>query len=96
MYNEKNIKRVSFQDEWKRPGQSFNTKSSKVIQGVISYSGGLIKNEKKAQYVLIGFVVFAVAISFFLLFSNDNSSVKLNIDPVTNQEIIPGQVYGQI
>jgi len=41
----------------------------KVIQWVIKYSGGLIEDEKQAQYIILGFVVLAIIISLFLFFS---------------------------
>lgn len=39
----------------------------KVVQWVIRYSGGLVKDEVRAMYVLLGFVVLALAASAFLL-----------------------------
>jgi len=41
----------------------------KMIQWVIKYSGGFIKDEKQASYVLIGLVAVAVVIVLFLVFS---------------------------
>ncbi|MFH0803895.1 MAG: hypothetical protein V1877_02145, partial [Candidatus Tagabacteria bacterium] len=38
----------------------------KIIQWTMKCSGGLIKNEKQAQYALLGFVVVAIIISLFL------------------------------
>jgi predicted PurR-regulated permease PerM len=50
----------------------------KIIQWLIKHSGGLIKNEKQALYVLLEFIVFVVIISFFLIFSvtSENQKVK--------------------
>ncbi len=45
----------------------------KMIQWVINHSGGLVKDEKQAQYVLITFVIVATTISFFQLFGSDGS-----------------------
>ena len=36
---------------------------------VIKYSGGYIKDEKQANYVLLGFIVLAIVISLFLIFN---------------------------
>lgn len=40
----------------------------KMVQLVIRYSGGLIKDEKQANYVLLGFVVIALLIIFVMFF----------------------------
>ena len=40
----------------------------KMIQWIIKYSKGLIKDEKQASYVLLGFIALVVVISLFLLF----------------------------
>ena len=51
----------------------------KIIQWVIKYSGGLVKDEKQASYVLIGFVAVAIVIALFLIFSG---SGEQNTPPV--------------
>ena len=43
----------------------------KIIQWVIRYSGGLIKGEKQAFVVLIGFIILAVTLSLILIFSGN-------------------------
>lgn len=53
--------------EW-RPPRYTPDETPKIVHWVISHSGGLIKNTKQAQYVLLGFVVLSAAISFFLLY----------------------------
>ena len=55
--------------------------SPKVIQWVMKYSGGLIKDEKQANYVLIGFAVLAIIISLFLFLGGDGGtgSIPANI-----------------
>ena len=45
-----------------------NSNTPKLVQVVIKYSGGLIKNEKHATYVLFGFVLIVTLVSFFLVF----------------------------
>ena len=51
----------------------------KVIQWVIKYSGGLVKDKKQAQYVLLGFVVLVIIVSLFLIFGG---SGEQNTPPV--------------
>jgi len=67
--------RVIFEDEgFQGPDRSFESENPKIIQWVIKYSGGYIKDEKQAQYVILGFVVVAIIISLFLIFGGGNSS----------------------
>ncbi len=58
-----------FQKEKQSPEYFFRPGTPKMIQWVIKYSGGLIKNEKQATYVLLGFIAFAITISFYLVLS---------------------------
>lgn len=62
-------------EEFQRPAQSFQTQTPKIVQWVIKYSGGYIKDEKQAQYALIGFVVLAFIFAFFFMTSG-GSGVK--------------------
>jgi len=48
----------------------------KMIQWVVKYSGGYIKDQKQASYVLIGFAALAVAISLFLVSSGGGQEVS--------------------
>ena len=59
--------RVKFEGEqqYVRPCYS---DTPKIIQLVMKYSGGYIKDEKQASYFLIGFVAVAIIISLFLIF----------------------------
>ena len=57
---------VQFTNEWRPP--RFEPQTPKMVSVLMKYSGGLIKNEKQATYVLIGFVVVLSAISLFLVF----------------------------
>lgn len=40
-----------------------------LIRWVIKFSGGVIKDEKQADYVLIGFTILITIISLFLVFN---------------------------
>lgn len=42
------------------------TETSRMVQWVMKYSGGLVKDEKQANYVLIGIALVAIGISLFL------------------------------
>ncbi|PIY58727.1 MAG: hypothetical protein COY98_00465 [Candidatus Yonathbacteria bacterium CG_4_10_14_0_8_um_filter_43_17] len=83
-------------DEFQQTRQSFQTATPKIVEWVIKYSGGLVKDEKQASYVLIGFVVVAIIVSLFLIFGGGDRQQIKNINPETGEEIIPGQVPGGI
>ena len=55
-------------EEFQRPSQSFQTPTPKIVDWVIKYSGGAIKDEKQANYVLIGFVALAIIIFLMVIF----------------------------
>ena len=67
---------VKYTDEtsWRAMRYYREPQSPKVIQWVMKYSGGLIKDEKQANYVLIGFAVLAIIISFSLFLGGDGGS----------------------
>ena len=46
-----------------------------MIRWLIEHSGGLIKNEKQAEYVLLAFVVVALVVSMFM-WSSDSSDLQ--------------------
>ena len=60
---------VSESDDFQRTRQSLQTPTPKTVQWVMKYSGGYIKDEKQANYVLIGLVTLVIIISLFLIFS---------------------------
>lgn len=71
--------RVQFQ-EYHVPRSSFEEKS-KLITLVVTYSNGLIKNEKQAIYVLLGLVVVSVIISLFLVFGGSGGQKRPPLTP---------------
>ena len=75
-------------EEFQRTRQSFQTPTPKIVEWVIRYSGGAIKDEKQANYVLIGFVAVAIIVSLFLLFGLHTKTPKA----VQYREDIPLEV----
>ena len=65
----------------------FQSQSPKMVQWIIKHSGGYIKNDEQANYVLIGTVLLSVLTSFFLLF--DFSS-----EPQQDFIILPEETVG--
>jgi hypothetical protein len=60
---------VKFQDSgWRAVKYYREATVPKIIQWTMKLPGGLIKNEKQAQYVILGFVALAIIISLFLIF----------------------------
>ena len=69
-----------------QPAQTFLPGTPKIIQWTIKCSGGLIKDEKQASYVLISFIVVAIIISLVLVFGGRGSETK--IEAPSGQRII--------
>lgn len=80
-YNKEPSKIVFEGKEFQRP-QSFQASTPVIIELIIEYSGGYIKDTKQANYFLIGFVVVAIIISVFLVFGG------------SGQELPPKKVMG--
>ena len=79
--------RIKFEgEEFQRPSQTFQTPTPKIVQWVIKYSGGYVKDEKQATYVLIGFVALAIIVVFIFLFSGGGNKAKFEAPP--GQKII--------
>lgn len=49
--------------------------TSRMTLWVMKYSGGLVRDEKQANYVLIGVAVIAFAITLFLIFGGGDDAV---------------------
>lgn len=78
--------RITFEgEEFQRPVTSFQTQTPKIVQWIVQYSGGFIKDEKQAQYALMGFMIAAVVTSIFL-FSGGGNEAKFEAPP--GQKII--------
>ena len=73
-------------EEFQRPSQSFQTPTPKIVQLVIKYSGGAVKDENQANYFLIGFVVLAIVVSLFLIFGGEKNKQQ-ELPPMVLEEI---------
>ena len=67
---------VKSQTKERRSTQIFLPRTPKIIQWVMKYSGGLIKDEKQANYVLLGFVAVAIIVSLFLFFGGEKAKIE--------------------
>jgi hypothetical protein len=83
MYQNNEPPKIVFEgDEFQHSTRSFQTQTPKIVGWVIKYSGGYVKDEQQANYVLIGFVVVVITISLFLVFGGFSSSKA--IPPIPN------------
>lgn len=77
-------------DDWQAVKYYREPTAPKIIRLMMKYSGGLIKEEKQAEYVFLGFIVLAIILTIFLPFVV--VSKKNTLPP---QEIIDGALRKQ-
>ncbi len=87
MYPNNEPQKVEF-EEFRQPSQSFQTPTPKITEWVMKHSGGMIKDEKQANYVLIGFVVVAIVLTFILLSNSSTSSRSQKLTPEEQSEML--------
>lgn len=63
-----------------------NNESSKIVQWIIKYSGGTVKDENQANYVLVVSVIVMIVCSFFLLFGVGRNT-RHELSPMVWEEI---------
>jgi len=78
--------KIIFENEDTQRPQSFQAKKPKIIQWVINYSRGYIKDEEQAHHVLIGFVIVLFLAMFIILFNSGSDKAKIEAPP--GQKII--------
>jgi len=75
--SQKEVEGVKFETDSYKAVKYYNeTETPKIIKWVMKFSGGAIKEEKQAEYVLLGFVIVAIAISLFLFIGVGHTSQK--------------------
>jgi hypothetical protein len=62
--------------------------TSKMVKLIMKLSGGAIKDERQAEYMLLGFSVLAIIISLFL-FSGGNVNTGKNQHPIYQEDLTP-------
>lgn len=73
---------VTFEsEEFQRPTAISQTRTPGIAGWVTQYSGGLIKNEKQAQYVLVGFVIIASIFVTVFVFNGGGDAAKFEAPP---------------
>lgn len=75
MYQNNEPPKIVFEgEEFQHSTRSFQSQTPKIVGWVIKSSGGYIKDERQANYVLIGFVVVVIVISLFLVFGGGRTT----------------------
>lgn len=81
--------RIEFENPWKGPKEHYGQrKTPKIIGLAVKYSGGIIKDERQASYVILIVSVLIVIISLFFLFkggSVPNVPPPANYPPLQNR-----------
>jgi hypothetical protein len=62
------------------------TATPKMIKSVMKLSGGAIKDERQAEYVLLIFVVLAFTVSIFLFFRGENKPFEFDVRSVDQSQ----------
>jgi len=70
----KNCKKPVFQND--NAGNYYPAPNSRMVNLVISLSGGLIKDKNQANIFLLGVVVVMIITTLFLLFDGNSQSVR--------------------
>jgi hypothetical protein len=74
--------KITFEaEEFQRRMPSPAAPAPGIMQWVIRHSRGYIKDEKQAQYAMIGFIVLAIGVSVVLLASGGGSEAKFEAPP---------------
>ena len=83
-------KDIEIQKQKEQSTQTFFPNTPKIIRLTIKYSGGLMKDEKQANYFLIGFVILSIIASLILVFSNnEKQEIFAPEAEAPNEKVIP-------
>lgn len=78
---------VEFEEQYGAP-HSFYSQPPKIVQWAMLHSRGFIKDERQANYALIGFAVAAIIISLVITFGGGKE--KQGFDMMPPAEIMGG------
>lgn len=80
MNPDNNQHKIEFEnEEFQHSTRSFQNEKPKMPQWIINHSGGKIKNENTANFVLILFVILIIIISLFLIFGGKTTGSSEDI-----------------
>ena len=64
------------------------TAEPKMVKAVMKYSKGVVKDQRQAEWILLGFVVVAIGTSLYLFFGTANSNSLQSRNTPLGQPII--------
>lgn len=84
-------KKVVFEEEnnWGAIKYYRQPTATKMVQWLVKHSGGLIKNDKQANYLLIAFALVIFAISLFIFFGGGHAQPKVPANVLQQMKQIP-------
>ena len=85
-----NIQKVIFYEGGLRGHPSSNNQDSRLTNLVVENSGGIIKNQKQAKYILFAFSCLAFILSVLLTLSFSGGKSKIDIDNKKAEQIDAG------
>ena len=62
------------------------TDTPKMVKLAMKLSGGMIKTERQAEYVLLAFVIVAIGVSLFLMLGGEKSKIPSSPPPTPFQK----------
>ena len=65
-------------EDFKKPFVSNEKPTPQMVKLVMKLSGGAIKEQKKAEYILLGFAVVIIGISLYLFFGMQSNNKSRN------------------
>lgn len=69
------MENVEFDENQGLPNRQQSARKTPKLVGLIMKTG-FVKDEEQANYILLGFAIFALVLSVFIFNSNSNSTVK--------------------
>jgi hypothetical protein len=88
--NNNEVSEVKFETDSYKAIKYYNeTATPRIVKLVMKYSGGTIKEQKTAEYVLLGFVVLAIGVSLYLFFGGGSAPQKPSAEFLKQLEQMP-------
>ena len=81
---------MEFENELRKEYRAVQySNSPKIVLFLIKYSGGIIRNEKWAEFVLLVMSIIVLSISAYSLIQIFKPESKINQNPVYQEDILP-------
>jgi len=74
----KEVKRIEFETDSYKAVKFYNeTNTPTIIRLMMKFSGGLVKSERQAEYILLGFVLLMIIVAVIIFIVSGGSKVPL-------------------